>query len=67
MSTDVARDHATGPCPESGPEPLDTTIVHYENGEDRCTVAPPDVGADQRLTAWLSVDADAVVTLREMR
>ncbi|MFB6269417.1 MAG: hypothetical protein ABEH83_05700 [Halobacterium sp.] len=67
MSTDATRDTATVPGPRPGAEPLDATVVRYKNGPDRCTVAPADVSDDQRLTAWLSVDADALVALREMR
>lgn len=49
------------------PPPLEATIVHYRSGPDRCTVAPGDVSDERRLTAWLSVDADALVRLGEMR
>jgi len=48
-------------------EPLDGTVVRYRDAPDRCTVAPPDVDSDRELTAWLSVNADALVALTEMR
>lgn len=47
--------------------PLDATVVRYQNTPDRCTLSPPDADSDRRLTAWLSVDADALVTLAENR
>ena len=46
---------------------LDATVVRYRNEPDRCTVTPPDVSGDQQFTAWLSVDADALVALPENR
>jgi len=48
-------------------EPLRATVVTYRDSPDRCTVSPADVSDDQRLTAWLSVDTDAVVSLDESR
>jgi hypothetical protein len=67
MSTDATRDPAPSPRPDTDDDSLEATVVHYEHGPDRYTAAPAAVTDDQRLTAWLSVDADAVVTLREMR
>ena len=48
-------------------EPLRATVVQYRGSPDRCTVAPADVDADQRLTAWLSLNADAMVSLDDSR
>jgi hypothetical protein len=47
--------------------PLDATVVRYQDTPDRCTLSPPNVDSNRRLTAWLSVDADALVTLVENR
>jgi hypothetical protein len=67
MSADSTRDAIAPPRTDAGREPLNCTVVHYENAPDRCTVAPPDVDGDRQFTAWLSVNADALVPLGEMR
>ncbi len=66
MSTDSSRGvpQSRG---DTDPTPLDATVVRYQNTPDRCTLSPPNVDSDRRLTAWLSVDADALVTLAENR
>ena len=46
---------------DAGREPLQATVVRYRDSPDRCTLAPADVDDDRRLTAWLSVNADAMV------
>lgn len=46
---------------------LSATVVNYRNGPDRCTVTPADVSDEERFTAWLSVDADAMLSLAEFR
>jgi hypothetical protein len=48
-------------------EVLSSTVVNYRNSPDRCTVAPADVSGDRQFTAWLSIDADSVVSLAEFR
>jgi hypothetical protein len=67
MSADITRNDDAGSRRGSEPEPLDATVVRYRNGPDRCTVAPADVDEDRQLTAWLSVDVDALVGLAGMR
>lgn len=67
MAAEETRDGATDSGQRTATEPLEATVVHYRNGPDRCTVAPGDVSDERRLTAWLSVDADALVRLGEMR
>jgi len=66
MSTDTTRGvpHSRD---DPEPTPLAATVVRYQNTPDRCTLSPPDVDDDRRLTAWLSVDADALVALAENR
>lgn len=46
---------------------LDSVVVSYENGPDRCTVYPRSLDRHERLERWLSADADLFVPLREMR
>lgn len=48
-------------------EPLRATVVEYRDSPDRCTVAPANARDEHRLTAWLSVDADAMVPLDASR
>ncbi|MCD2199683.1 MULTISPECIES: DUF7511 domain-containing protein [unclassified Halobacterium] len=66
MSTDSTRG-AQQSRDDVDRTPLDATVVRYQNTPDRCTLSPPNVDSDRRLTAWLSVDADALVTLAENR
>jgi hypothetical protein len=67
MAAEETRDSATDSGYRTATEPLQATVVHYRSAPDRCTVAPGDVSDERRLTAWLSVDADALVRLGEMR
>lgn len=46
---------------------LSATVVQYSDAPDRCTVSPPDATGDRRLTEWISVDADVVVSLANTR
>ncbi|MFA9416595.1 hypothetical protein [Natrinema sp. HArc-T2] len=46
---------------------LESTVVRYEDGPDRCTIAPRECSEPERLTTWLSADLDMVVDLDEMR
>ena len=66
MSTETTRGVSQSRG-DADPTPLEATVVRYQNTPDRCTLSPPDVDSDRRLTAWLSVDADALVTLAENR
>lgn len=67
MSADTTRDAVDTAPPDGDPAPLDATVVRYRDEPDRCTVTPRGVGGDRRYTTWLSVNADALVTLAEMR
>jgi hypothetical protein len=67
MAAEETRDDATDSGQRTATDPLEATVVHYQNGPDRCTIAPRDVSDERRLTAWFSVDADALVRLGEMR
>jgi len=65
MSLDQA-----GVAPEATDRPdveLSLTVVRYADGPDRCTVYPPAVTGDARLSRWVSVDYDAVVDLGSMQ
>jgi hypothetical protein len=68
MTADAASETVDAAPVEDAPEPaLSATVVKYRNSPDRCTVTPADVSEDQQFTAWLSIDADAVVSLAEVR
>jgi hypothetical protein len=59
---DSAADHRSGPDTTDRPV-LAATVVRHQHSPDRVTVAPPDADGEDRLTTWLSIDADAVVSL----
>jgi hypothetical protein len=68
MSADAHPETVDAGPVEESPEPaLSATVVNYRNSPDRCTVAPADVSDDRQFTAWLSIDADALVSLAELR
>ena len=46
---------------------LHSVFVSYEHRADRCTVYPRTRSHYERVETWLSADADAFVSLREMR
>jgi hypothetical protein len=46
---------------------LHSVVVSYEHRSDRCTIYPRHLSRHERLDTWLSADADAFVSLREMR
>ncbi|WP_425504729.1 DUF7511 domain-containing protein [Salinigranum marinum] len=46
---------------------LHGVVVSDENGPDRCTIYRRGRSRHDRLETWLSADATAFVSLREMR
>ncbi|THE63203.1 hypothetical protein D8Y22_19655 [Salinadaptatus halalkaliphilus] len=46
---------------------LDSIVVRYDDGPDRCTITPRECPERLQLTAWLSADIDAFVDLQECR
>ena len=55
---------------EHGPRDLpalSANIVRNEGEPDRVTVSPRQVSERDRTTTWLSVDADALVSLADAR
>lgn len=46
---------------------LAATLVRYADRPDRVTVYPDDADDVALMAAWLSADADALVTLEEFR
>jgi hypothetical protein len=46
---------------------LRSVVVAYEGSADRQTLYPADASEIERLTHWLSADADAFVTVDERR
>jgi|AntRauMinimDraft_4_1070384.scaffolds.fasta_scaffold00025_59 hypothetical protein len=49
------------------PPALCAHVVRHTDEPDRVTVCPQAVSAADHTTAWLSVDADAVVSLADAR
>ncbi|MFC7028576.1 hypothetical protein ACFQJ5_15035 [Halomicroarcula sp. GCM10025324] len=45
---------------------LALSVVEYGDRPDRCTVYPPGLAGDARLSTWLSTDRSALVSLSEM-
>ncbi|MFQ3318531.1 MAG: hypothetical protein ACI8UR_001910 [Natronomonas sp.] len=54
----------TGP---DGRPRLEHRVVHRPAGPNRCTVFPPGMTGVPRMSTWLSVNADCVVALEEVR
>jgi len=46
---------------------LHSVVVAYDGSADRQTLYPADAGEIERLTHWLTADADAFERLDEMR
>lgn len=46
---------------------LEAVVVRYEDGPDRCTIAPRDCPDEAKLTTWLSADVATVVDLEDAR
>jgi len=63
--------HARGgdaPAPADHDRPtLCVHVVRYPDEPDRVTVSPQAVSEAEHTTTWLSVDADAVVSLADAR
>lgn len=67
MSADARGGHAP-PAPEDDDRPdLCVHVVRYADEPDRVTVSPRGVSAADHATTWLSVDAEAVVSLADAR
>lgn len=64
-TADTDRSSRSGPDP-AGP-PLRVTVVTYENGPDRATLAPRGLTGIERMEAWLSVNRSSVLTLSAWR
>ncbi|MFC7165521.1 DUF7511 domain-containing protein [Halospeciosus flavus] len=66
--TDAGRDVATDERTRTRrPQGLASTVVRYDGRPDRVTFHPDDPSPEERLTAWVSVDRDAVCDLAAMR
>ncbi|APW99549.1 hypothetical protein CHINAEXTREME_18015 [Halobiforma lacisalsi AJ5] len=46
---------------------LEAVVVRYEDGPDRRTITPRECDDAERLTTWLSANADAFVELGAVR
>lgn len=53
--------------PESKPPRLDAWVESRPDGPDRYTVAAPDATGIDLMSRWLTVSADVVCDLAEMR
>jgi hypothetical protein len=71
MSNTSPPDDATGVPGVDGPDidddSLRSVVVAYEGSADRQTLYPADASEIERLTHWLTADADAFARLDEMR
>ncbi|ELY82645.1 DUF7511 domain-containing protein [Natrinema gari] len=46
---------------------LESIVVRYEDRPDRWTITPRECPESDRMTTWLSVDAQAIVDLDDVR
>ena len=67
MSVDACDGDANGPPDNENPPALYVHVVQYSDEPDRVTLSPQAVSAADRTTTWLSIDADAVVSLADAR
>lgn len=54
------------PAPEELPE-LASTLVRYDGEPDQVTVYPPGTSSIERMSTWITVDADDCLAPTEMR
>lgn len=57
----------TDPAERPPPIRLRTRTVEYDGRPDRCTVYPADATGVERMSTWLSADADVFVSLAASR
>ncbi|MFD1635131.1 DUF7511 domain-containing protein [Haloplanus ruber] len=67
MSNTTGSDRATPEAETAASGRLRSIVVTYEGAADRRTLYPPDATEVERLTHWLTADADAFHHLDEMR
>lgn len=69
MSNTSASDDADGVPDTAATDDgrLRSVVVTYEGATDRQTLYPPAASDTERLTHWLTADADAFKNLDEMR
>jgi hypothetical protein len=69
--SDIERTDASSAARRSPERPerprLTARTVSRPDGPDRCTVFPPEATGFARMSTWISVDADVVVSLEEFR
>jgi len=46
---------------------LQSRVVAYADGPDRCTIFPVDASRDERMSTWLTASVDAFVDLERTR
>ncbi|GAB3323774.1 hypothetical protein EI982_09060 [Haloplanus rallus] len=67
MSNTTGSDGATTEVERDAEGRLRSVVVTYEGSADRRTLYPPDASEVERLTHWLTADAEAFDHLDEMR
>jgi hypothetical protein len=67
MSNTTGSDGATTEVEGDAEGRLRSVVVTYEGSADRRTLYPPDASEVERLTHWLTADAEAFDHLDEMR
>lgn len=67
MSLDSTDRSETQAAPDRTDPELSLTVVRYSDRPNRCTVAPPGLTGDARMSTWLSADQSAFVSLADRR
>lgn len=57
---------AEGTAPEDPPQ-LASTLVRYDGQPDQVTVYPPGTSSVERMSTWITIDADDCLEPTEMR
>jgi hypothetical protein len=57
---------AEEPAPEDPPQ-LASTLVRYDGQPDQVTVYPPDMSSVERMSTWITIDAEDCLEPTEMR
>jgi hypothetical protein len=67
MSADARRGDARTSFDDENRPDLRVHVVRYADEPDRATLTPRAVSAADHTTTWLSIDADALVSLADAR
>jgi len=61
------EEHQAVPADPQSTRGLQLAVVHYADQPDRCTVSPPPAVECDRMTTWLSVNREVLVSTESMR